>query len=73
VLVVQGLLTLAAFLLHASLSQPQVAELTAVGGVAVLAIGLGLLELKAIRVANFLPGLVFAPLIVALGRALKIL
>jgi len=37
------------------------------------AIGLGLLELKAIRVANFLPGLVVAPVIVAVGQALKIL
>jgi uncharacterized protein len=73
VFVVQGLLTLAAFLLHASLSAAQVAELTAVGGVTVLAIGVGLLELKAIRVANFLPGLVVAPVIVAVGQALKIL
>lgn len=73
VLVVQGLLTLAAFLLHASLSGPQVAELTAVGGVTTIAIGLSLLELKAIRVASFLPGLAVAPLIVAIGHALNLL
>ena len=73
VLVVQGLLTLAAFLLHASLSAAQVAELTAVGGVTTVALGLGLLELKVIRVANFLPRLAVAPLIVAIGRALNLL
>jgi uncharacterized protein len=64
VLLVQGTLTLVAFLLHAGLSAAQVAELTAVGGVTVIAIGLGLLQLKAIRVANFLPGLVVAPALV---------
>jgi uncharacterized membrane protein YqgA involved in biofilm formation len=35
-----------------------------VGGVAVLGIALGLLEIKRIKVANLLPGLVLAPLLV---------
>jgi uncharacterized protein len=72
VLIVQGSLTLAAFLLHASLSTPQVQELTAVGGVMVIAMGVGLLELKSFRVANFLPGLVVAPLIVFALRAFNL-
>ena len=38
----------------------------AVGGVLMLAIGLGLLDLKRIRVANFLPGLIIAPVLVEL-------
>ncbi len=73
VVVVQGTLTLAAFLLGTRLTDAQTAELTAVGGVAVLAIALGLLQLKTIRVANLLPGLLVAPVLVALLSALRIL
>jgi uncharacterized protein len=69
VLVVQGGLTLVAFLLHTGLSDFETAELTAAGGIAVLAIALGLLELKTIRVANFLPALVLAPLLAGILHA----
>jgi uncharacterized membrane protein YqgA involved in biofilm formation len=69
VLLVQGSLTLIAFLIHAGLSDLQTAELTAAGGIAVLAIALGLLELKAIKVANFLPALVVAPLLAGILHA----
>jgi uncharacterized membrane protein YqgA involved in biofilm formation len=41
--------------------------MTSTGGVLLLGLGLGLLELKEIRVANMLPGLVVAPLLVALA------
>lgn len=64
VLVVQGTLTIVAALANAGLSDAQVAELTAVGGIAVLAIALGLLELKTIKVVNLLPALVLAPILV---------
>lgn len=73
VLVFQGVLTLLAFLIHAGLSDAQTAELTAVGGVAVLAIALGLLELKAIRAANLLPALVIAPALVGLLHAFRLI
>ena len=63
VLVVQGSLTLIAFLVHAGLSEPETAELTAAGGIIVLGIALGLLDLKVIKVANFLPALMVAPLL----------
>ena len=63
VLLVQGSLTLVAFLVHAGLTDLETAELTAAGGIAVLGIALGLLELKTIKVANFLPALVVAPLL----------
>ena len=43
---------------------PWVVELTATGGVMILGIGLSLLELKKIRVANLLPGIAIAPLLV---------
>jgi uncharacterized membrane protein YqgA involved in biofilm formation len=69
VLVVQGSLTLIAVLAHAGLSDLETAELTAVGGLIVLAIGLGLLEVKSIKVANFLPSLLVAPLLAAAVHA----
>ena len=49
-----------------------IAELTATGGVVLLAIGLRLLQLKQIRVANLLPALFVAPTAVALMDALGI-
>jgi uncharacterized protein len=69
VVVVQGSLTLIAVLAHTSLSELETAELTATGGLIVLGIALGLLELKAIKVANFLPALVVAPLLAGLLHA----
>jgi uncharacterized protein len=61
VLIYQGSLTLGAGLVKTLLTEPMVAEMTATGGTLILAIGLNLLDLTAIRVANFLPGLVVAP------------
>jgi uncharacterized protein len=65
VLVYQGGLTLGAGLMKTLLTEPMVAEMTATGGTLILAIGLNLLDLTTIRVANFLPALVVAPLVVA--------
>jgi uncharacterized protein len=73
VLIVQGVLTLIAFLIHAGLSDVETAELTAAGGIAVLGIGLGLLQLKTIKVANFLPSLVVAPLLAGILHAFGLL
>lgn len=49
-----------------------IAEMTAVGGVVLLSIGLRLLQLKPIRSANLLPALFIAPAAVALLAALGI-
>jgi uncharacterized membrane protein YqgA involved in biofilm formation len=49
-----------------------IAEMTAVGGVVLLSIGLRLLQLKQIRSANLLPALFIAPAAVALLAALGI-
>jgi uncharacterized membrane protein YqgA involved in biofilm formation len=73
VLLVQGSLTLIAVLMHAGLSDLETAELTAAGGIAVLGIALGLLELKTIKVANFLPALVVAPLLAGILHAFGLL
>ena len=70
VLVYQGAITAAAGLVEQIMSQAMITELTATGGVLVLAMGVKLLELKDIRVGNMLPALVFAPLITAAVVAL---
>jgi uncharacterized membrane protein YqgA involved in biofilm formation len=48
-------------------------EMTAAGGLLMMAIGVGaLFELRPIRVANYLPALFVAPLIVAVLHALGV-
>ena len=65
ILIYQGTITLLAAQLNAIVSKPMMAELTATGGVLLLGIAISsLLEIKKIRVGNFLPALVLAPLIV---------
>lgn len=66
VLVYQGALTLGASLFQTVLTDSIVTEMTATGGVMILGIGLLLLEIKRVRVANFLPALAIVPLLVAL-------
>ena len=65
VLVVQGALTLAGALFGSIVSEPMILALTSTGGVLLLGLGLVLLSLKEVRVANMLPALVVAPLLVA--------
>ncbi len=65
VLVVQGSLTLGASYLDAVVTQPMILATTATGGILILGLGFGLLGLKEIRVANMLPALLFAPVLVA--------
>ncbi|MBC8265125.1 MAG: DUF554 domain-containing protein [Anaerolineales bacterium] len=66
VLVYQGVLTLGASLFQNVLTDAVVTEMTATGGVMIVGIGLLLLEIKRVRVANFLPALAIVPLLVAL-------
>lgn len=66
VLVYQGILTLGASLFQTVLTDAIITEMTATGGVMILGIGLLLLEIKRVRVANFLPALAIVPLLVAL-------
>jgi uncharacterized membrane protein YqgA involved in biofilm formation len=61
VLVVQGSLTLGAGLLEAVVSEAMISATTATGGILILGLGLGLLEIREVRVANMLPALLFAP------------
>ena len=68
VLVYQGALTLGAGWASVLLTDPMIAEMTATGGVLMLALGLGLLEIKQIRAGNLLPAIVVAPIIVAVVK-----
>ena len=65
VLLVQGSLTLAAGTLDAVVTEDMISATTATGGILIVGLGLGLLDLKEVRVANMLPALFFAPLLVA--------
>lgn len=66
ILVVQGGLTSVAGLADRVLTTRMIAEMTATGGVMIIAIGLGLLDIKKVAVASLLPALVLAPVGVAL-------
>jgi uncharacterized membrane protein YqgA involved in biofilm formation len=67
--VFQGALTASAALLENVLTDRMIDEMSAVGGLLLIGIGLRLLEITEVRVASFLPGLVFAPVLVAVfGR-----
>jgi uncharacterized protein len=66
VLAYQGVLTVGAGWASAVLTDSMIAEMTATGGILMLAIGLGLLELKKIRTGNLLPAIAIAPIIVAI-------
>ncbi len=78
ILIVQGGISLFAGLLkpllisdvHVKMGlQPRVIELSAVGGVILIGLALNILEIKRIKVANMLPALLIAPLLVALLNA----
>ena len=66
VAVYQGALTAFAGVVHHVLTTRMILEMTATGGLMVVAIGLRLLDLARIRIASLLPGLVIAPIAVAL-------
>jgi uncharacterized membrane protein YqgA involved in biofilm formation len=66
VFLVQGTLTLFGTQLDSLLNDRMRIELFATGGIAVMAIGLNLLDIKKIRLGSLLPGLIVTPLLVQL-------
>lgn len=68
ILIYQGGISLGAHVIAPALNaNPQtITELTAAGGLILVAIGLKLLKIRDLRVANMLPALVMAPVLVAL-------
>ena len=73
ILIFQGGLSLLAQQAQAIFTEAMIAELSATGGLLLVGIAISsLFELKPIRVGNFLPALIFAPLIIAMLTALGI-
>lgn len=70
VLVFQGGITLGAGFLQEVLTESMITEMTATGGVMILGIGFLLLDIKKVKVANYLPALAIAPLLDLLRTAL---
>ena len=66
----QGLLYIAALTLGASLSQAVIAAITATGGILLLGTGLRVLQIRMVNVADLLPALLIAPLLMILVDAL---
>jgi len=73
ILLFQGSITLFAGVFERVLTEPMVIEMSATGGVIILGIGLKLLNLKDIPLANLLPALVIAPVIVRVLPVVKAL
>jgi hypothetical protein len=72
ILVYQGSISLLAAQLSAVVTDPMMAEMTATGGVILVGIAISsLLEIKKIRVGNFLPALFIAPLLVWIVELIK--
>jgi uncharacterized membrane protein YqgA involved in biofilm formation len=71
VLVVQGLIAGGAFLLRDVMDDATVLAVSAVGGFILLGVALRLLDLRQVRVANFLPALVLAPILIRLAAAVR--
>ena len=72
VIVVQGSISISAGLLQDQLTAEMINEMVACGGLMVLGIGFMLLNVVNLRVANFLPGLVIAPLLVVVLARLPV-
>jgi uncharacterized membrane protein YqgA involved in biofilm formation len=72
VLGVQGGLAILGALAGEFMTDPMIDEMTAVGGLILIGLSLVLLDVKKPRVANFLPGLLFAPVLAPLAIALGV-
>jgi uncharacterized membrane protein YqgA involved in biofilm formation len=69
ILAFQGGISLLAGTAQNVFTPPMLAVLSAIGALLIIGIGLTLLDLKKIRLANFLPALLIGPLVVALLHA----
>lgn len=73
ILIYQGGISLLAGQLQSFVTDAMMIEMTATGGVILMAIAIGnLLELRSFRAGNFLPALFIAPLLVALLTAMNV-
>lgn len=72
IITVQGGLALIGSIAGEFMTDPMIAEMTATGGLVLLGLSLILLDVKKPRMANFLPALIIAPLLVAVAGWLGI-
>jgi len=70
IVVVQGGLALVGMIAGQFMSDPMVAEMTATGGMILIGLALMLMDIKRPRVANLLPSLIVAPILVVLATVL---
>ena len=63
ILVYQGAIALLAGVIAPFLTESAIASMTCVGSLMIFALGLNMLEITKIKVANYLPALIFAPVI----------
>lgn len=74
ILIYQGGLAVGASLFAGVLSDLQLREMSAVGGLLLIGVGLRLLSIRDVKVADFLPAIIVSPLVVAaFGRLLEAL
>lgn len=71
ILVYQGGLAAGAVFFSGLLSETQTTEMTAAGGLMIIGVGLRLLDIRDVKVADFLPAILVAPIIVALSVTLR--
>ena len=71
VLAVQGGISGGAFLLADLMDPATILAISASGGLILIGMALRLLDLKAVRVANFLPALVLAPIFIRVADAIR--
>jgi hypothetical protein len=71
ILVYQGGLALGAAFLAGALTDLQLREMNAVGGLLILGVGLKLLSIRDVKVADFLPAILVAPVLVAIVEKVK--
>jgi uncharacterized membrane protein YqgA involved in biofilm formation len=71
VLIVQGGIAGGAFLISDIMDETTILGISSAGGIILLGVALRLLDLKAVRVANFLPALILAPIFVRIAEAVR--
>ncbi len=71
VLVVQGSIAAGAFLLRDAMDERTILAISAAGGLILVGVALRLLEVKAVRVASFLPALIIAPLLLRVAELIR--
>jgi uncharacterized protein len=71
ILVYQGGLALGASVFAGLFSEEQLREMSAVGGLLILGVGLKLLAVRDVKVADFLPAIVVSPLLVAAVQRIR--